>query len=88
MATKKDINIITNAENCVGCQLCQMRCSFRFTQRFSFSDAQIDIDWNEKQCRYDINFKAVCDRCGLCVTACVYGALMHVKNGAKEVSIR
>jgi formate hydrogenlyase subunit 6/NADH:ubiquinone oxidoreductase subunit I len=86
MAAKKGLNIITNAENCVGCQLCQMRCSFRLTRRFSFSDARIDIDWNEKQCRYDISLNDSCDRCGLCVTACVYGALMLEKKDAKEVS--
>lgn len=88
MAAKKGLNIITNAENCVGCRLCQMRCSFRVTKRFSFSDALIDIEWNEEQCSYNINLNDVCDRCGLCVASCVYGALMLEKKGAKEVDTR
>ncbi len=85
MVVNKKFNIITNSENCVGCRLCQMRCSFRFTKRFSFSDARIDIEWDEEQCRYDINFSDGCDRCGLCVTVCVYEALTLKRKGAKEI---
>ena len=81
MATKKGLDIIINSENCVGCLLCQMRCSFRFTKRFSFSDARIEIEWNEKQCCYKINLSNGCDRCGLCVASCVYGALTLNKKG-------
>jgi len=88
MVAKKGLNIIIDSENCVGCRLCQMRCSFRFTKRFSFSDARIDIDWNEEQCRYDVNLNEECDRCGLCVASCVYGTLTLEKEGAKEVSSR
>jgi len=88
MAKKKGLKIITNSDNCVGCRLCQMRCSFRFTKSFSFSDARIDIDWNEEQCLYDIKLSDECDRCGLCVASCVYGALTLEKEGAKEVMAR
>ena len=88
MAVKKGLKININSENCVGCRLCQMRCSFRFTKRFSFSDARIDIDWNEEQCRYDVSLNEGCDRCGLCVASCVYGTLTLEKEGAKEVSAR
>jgi formate hydrogenlyase subunit 6/NADH:ubiquinone oxidoreductase subunit I len=84
MATKKSLDIITNSENCVGCLLCQMRCSFHFTKRFSFSDARIDIEWNEEQCSYHIDINGGCDRCGLCVAACVYGALILERKSAKE----
>ena len=84
MATKKGFNIITDSENCVGCLLCQMRCSFRFTKRFSFSDARINIEWNEEQCRYDISLNEECDGCGLCVHSCVYGALTLEREGDKE----
>ena len=88
MVANKDLNIITYSENCVGCRLCQMRCSFRFTKRFSFSDARIDIDWNDEQCRYDVSLNEECDRCGLCVASCVYGTLTLEKESAKEVSAR
>jgi formate hydrogenlyase subunit 6/NADH:ubiquinone oxidoreductase subunit I len=88
MAVKKGLKININSENCVGCRLCQMRCSFRFTKRFSFSDARIDIDWNEEQCRYDVSLNEECDRCGLCVDSCVYGTLTLEKEGAKEGGAR
>jgi Fe-S-cluster-containing dehydrogenase component len=88
MVEKKCVHIIINSENCVGCRLCQMRCSFRFTKRFSFSDAKIDIDWNEEQCRYDVSLNEECNCCGLCVASCVYGTLTLKKEGAKEVSAR
>jgi len=88
MAAKKCLDIIINPENCVGCRLCQMRCSFRFTKRFSFSDARIDIEWNEEQCRYDINLNDRCDHCGLCVASCVYEALMLEREDFKEVHAR
>ena len=88
MAAKKGFHIITDSENCVGCRLCQMRCSFRFAKRFSFSDARIDIEWNEEQCRYDINFNEGCDNCGLCAGSCVYGALTLERKSAREVGAR
>ena len=83
MAAKRGFDITTNPENCVGCLFCQMRCSFRFTKRFSFSDARIDIEWNEEQCRYDISFSEGCDSCGLCVRSCVYGALALERKADK-----
>ena len=83
MVAKKGFNIITDPENCVGCRLCQMRCSFRFAKRFSFSDTRIDIEWNEEQCRYDINLNEGCDGCGLCARSCVYGGLTLEREGVK-----
>ena len=80
MGTKQGFTLITDSENCVGCRLCQMRCSFRFTKRFSFFNARIDISWNEAECRYDISFSEQCDHCGLCARSCVYGALSIVRE--------
>jgi formate hydrogenlyase subunit 6/NADH:ubiquinone oxidoreductase subunit I len=72
---KKRVEIMTNPESCVGCRLCQMRCSFQYTKQFSFSNARINIGWNAEQYRYDISFGEECVHCGLCIASCVYGAL-------------
>ena len=83
VAMKKGFNIITEPENCVGCRLCQMRCSFRFSKRFSFSDARIEIEWNEEKCRYGIRLTEGCDGCGLCARSCVYGSITLEREGVK-----
>jgi Fe-S-cluster-containing dehydrogenase component len=88
MVVNKKLDIIIFSENCVGCRLCQMRCSFRFTKRFSFSDARIDIEWDEGKYRYGINFSEGCDQCGLCASVCVYEALTLKRKGVKEVHAR
>lgn len=75
MTEAQGFNIVTDAEKCVGCRLCQMRCSFRFTKRFSFYNTRIEICWDEEDGRYDIQFSMECDHCGLCARSCVYGAL-------------
>ena len=77
---KSRFRIIASPVNCVGCRLCQMRCSFRFTKSFSFSASKIEVVWNEKQHCYEINFNELCDSCGLCVRSCVYGALTLEKE--------
>ena len=66
---------MTSREKCVGCRLCQMRCSFRFTKNFSFTGSRVEVIWDEDRHRYDITFDERCDACGLCVRSCVYRAL-------------
>ena len=75
MEKKGRFNIITHSDHCVGCRLCQMRCSFRFTKCYSFSESRIGVAWNEDQPGFKIAFSELCDSCGLCARSCVYGAL-------------
>ena len=81
LVKKKHLSMITNLGNCVGCRLCQMRCSFRWTKQFSFADARINIEWNEEKRNYEISFKDECDFCGACARFCVYGALAYRLEG-------
>jgi len=72
----KRFHISADSEKCVGCRVCQMRCSFRLAGRFSFSDSAVEITWNAQQDRFEIGFKAKCDACARCVNSCLYGALV------------
>lgn len=72
---KGRFNVSAIPEKCVGCRLCQMRCSFRFTRKFSFSGGRVEVTWLENLHRYGIFFDGGGDACGLCVRSCVYGAL-------------
>ncbi len=80
---KSRFKIITNPENCVGCRLCQMRCSFRFTKEFSFAESRIEVLWQTNGRRYEIGFNDMCDSCGLCARSCMYEALILQQNGEK-----
>jgi len=73
--TKAKFDIVTRPERCVGCRLCQMRCSFRFTKSFSFTAAHVEVSYNERQQIHQIRFDGQCDSCGLCARACTYGAI-------------
>ena len=84
---KSRFNILSNPKDCVGCRLCQMRCSFRFTKMYSLSHSLIEITWNEKQLRYHITFNDLCDSCGLCVQACVYDALSLEKESLNRSAL-
>jgi Fe-S-cluster-containing dehydrogenase component len=68
-------NIVVDPTKCVGCLLCQMRCSFRFTKSFCPMASLIGIDWSEESYCYRITFSDKCDSCGLCARSCVYRAL-------------
>ena len=75
------VKIETHPDKCVGCRLCQMRCSFQYLNNFSISNAHIVIEWNEKDCYFEIEFRDKCTMCGLCTAYCVYGALEIRKEG-------
>jgi len=78
---KSVFRLTTNPAQCVGCLLCQMRCTFRFIKAFGLTEARINIDWEEASCTYTIDFDDGCDSCGLCARYCVYGALTLERAG-------
>ena len=66
--------ITTYPENCTGCLMCQMRCSFAFTGRFNPAQARVLIQRPVTGGR-GISFTDECTDCGLCARVCVYGAI-------------
>ena len=79
MAVKSRFRVIVDPAKCVGCDLCRLRCSFRFAKTFRPSEARISIDWNESLRGYEVALHDDCDHCGLCARYCVYGALIIEK---------
>ena len=66
-------SIIVNEENCTGCMICQMKCSFLHFKEFNPSKAFIIIDLTDIIPK--IHFLDDCTKCGQCVDHCLYGAL-------------
>jgi len=81
MTEKSIIKIKVNEENCTGCIICQLWCSYTYYNIFNPSKANIEIEE-----RYGlspkITFLDSCSQCGQCVQHCLYGAL-ELKEGAK-----
>ena len=71
--------IEVNSEECRGCHLCQLACSFYKTGVFKLSDSRVSIkrDINRIE-RYNVNLLDTCDTCGWCARFCAFGALKIV----------
>ncbi len=77
LISRKDrvFDILVHSETCVGCLLCQLRCSMRFTGGFNPSQSAILINMSNDMIGADITFTDKCDLCGICARNCPYGAL-------------
>ena len=74
--TRKGPPIVVDASKCVGCLVCELRCSLRFEKAFSPAKAAISIrSVVGSHGEYDISFSDRCDNCGICARYCSYGAL-------------
>jgi len=71
--SKNNKVIITHEENCAGCMICQLRCSYIHYKEFNPSKAYISI--NLLEIFPKISFKEDCNKCGVCVSYCLYNAL-------------
>ena len=74
MDSKKVVTkIAVHPENCKGCGICELQCSFAKAKMFNPSESRIIIDWEDDEpC---IGFRDDCDECGICASFCVYGSL-------------
>jgi len=66
--------IIVNENNCTGCLICQLWCSFFHKQKFSPSEAYIQIT-NQYGLNPKISYLDGCTKCGQCAQHCLYDAL-------------
>jgi Fe-S-cluster-containing dehydrogenase component len=67
-------NIIVNQNNCTGCKVCELICSFLYQNEFNPSKANIRII-DEYELTPVIEFTEQCNHCGQCARNCLYGAL-------------
>lgn len=80
MSIKTNRKIITHEEQCVGCRICQLWCSYQLTKKFIPSMANIKIE-DPYGLEPKISFLDTCTKCGQCVNHCLYGALEMIKEG-------
>jgi ferredoxin len=74
--TRQLPEIKVDVGRCAGCLLCELRCSLRFEKAFNPIKAAIRVRRQvNSPNEYSISFTDKCDRCGLCVQFCLYGAL-------------
>lgn len=74
--------IATVTDNCTGCQLCEIACSWVKHQEFNPVLAYIDIQPDpEREGRWDARFTSDCDACGYCSFFCHYGAIEFSPKG-------
>lgn len=76
-ALRREIEI--RSENCTGCQLCRLACSFVKTSSFSLSRSFIDIRRIGGEERYEVGLLPDCDLCGFCVSYCCFGAISRAR---------
>jgi len=80
MEAKRQFTVSAESKKCVGCLVCQMRCSYRFTKSFCPTVSLVNIDWHIDSHSYKISFSDKCDSCGLCARICPYGAIKIERN--------
>ena len=78
------VNIKTNPENCTGCLICQLQCSFQYYKEFNPSKSKIFIIQSEYDTR-NIDFADDCKNCGICAEYCAYGALIIDRKGDNKI---
>jgi NAD-dependent dihydropyrimidine dehydrogenase PreA subunit len=68
-------------EKCVGCYICELRCSLRLEKAFNPAKARIKIHrLVNADTEYSVSLTEECDNCGICVRHCPYDALLQEKR--------
>ncbi len=74
---------VAAAENCSGCRLCALACSFHTSpqQEFSLAASAIRIDRIGGENTFQPQVLDTCTGCARCVPYCEYGVLAVEKGG-------
>lgn len=64
-----------HSENCTGCLMCQLACSFVKTSEFSPAKAFLTVQRVDKSESYKVGFTEDCDACGVCAQYCYYDVI-------------
>ncbi len=68
---------IVNMDNCSGCLLCSLACSFFNTpeRSFNLSKSEIRVRRAKGRNRFEVEFSDACSGCETCVDYCHFGVL-------------
>jgi len=74
------LSILTDAEVCVGCRICELACSFHHNGVFSPDASSIKVSRDNQNGEIGLSIDSTCDLCveesvPQCIKYCVYGAL-------------
>lgn len=73
----KDPVAVVAEENCSGCLICALACSFFNTPErvFNPSRAYIQVERKSGENEFRVRFQPECLHCGICKDYCPYGVL-------------
>lgn len=78
------MKILTDAEACYACRMCELACSFHHEGVFCPESSSIKVFRDNQNGKIGLSIDSTCDLCQeepqpLCVRYCVYGALKEGK---------
>lgn len=76
--------IVVDAEECAGCRVCEMVCSFHHRRRFSPQLSRVMVI---KEDKHGLDYPVFCHQCDPCppITACTINALTKTELGVIHV---
>lgn len=78
--------IVVTSENCTGCRICEMICSWSQGRTFHPLSSFIKVKSIAPRAAYfDVIISSACNGCGLCASYCTAGALKKQKTGVGGV---
>ena len=80
-----DLPITVDAENCVGCMTCVMRCALKYGDAFSPARSKVSVIPITEDVNI-ITFTDECDTCGICARYCPHDALYRGERRPAEVA--